>query len=71
MNDLFGFAAPLQKNMKDTGQRKACGCIFSKDIGQYNTCHHYCVYCYANTSRKVVENNIKFHNIDSESILDI
>ena len=27
-------------NLKDKGQRLACGCIMSKDIGEYNTCPH-------------------------------
>ncbi|MFA4861010.1 DUF1848 domain-containing protein [Methanoregula sp.] len=36
--------------LKDPGQRNACSCIVSKDIGQYSTCMHLCAYCYANSS---------------------
>lgn len=50
-----------KKNNEDKGQRTACGCMVSKDIGEYNTCPHLCEYCYANTSKEIAVKNYNQH----------
>lgn len=46
---------------RDKGQRLFCGCIVSKDIGEYNTCPHLCEYCYANTTKQLALQNWECH----------
>lgn len=71
--DLFNPEKTIVKhrNNKDKGQRKFCGCIISKDIGEYNTCAHLCEYCYANSSKEVALRNLRAHqeNPFSETII--
>lgn len=70
--DLFSSEKGNPGNLKDRGQRADCGCIMSKDIGQYNTCMHLCTYCYANFSDNIVKRNfLKTQRTDSESIITL
>ncbi len=48
--------------------RNMCSCYLSHDIGAYNSCLHYCKYCYANSSIKAVEETVRAHN-DSSPLL--
>ena len=57
----------INKNNKDKGQRMACGCMKSKDIGEYNICPHLCEYCYANASKKVAVANWKQHQLNKDN----
>ena len=71
--DLFNPQSTIikHKKNKDKGQRAFCGCIVSKDIGEYNTCPHLCEYCYANTSKETALKNWQRHkeNPNAETII--
>lgn len=46
-----------------------CDCVEMVDIGAYNTCSHFCKYCYANYDEKEVEKNKKMHNPSSSLLI--
>lgn len=46
-----------------------CECVELVDIGVYNTCTHFCKYCYANFDEQKVSENMKNHNPSSSLLV--
>ena len=46
-----------------------CNCVEMVDIGAYNTCGHFCKYCYANYDEEQVNKNRKNHNPNSSLLI--
>ena len=67
----LAFKLTKKTNFKSWKARnnKNCKCIEMVDIGMYNTCKHYCKYCYANYDEKNIENNFKLHDKNSSLLI--
>lgn len=59
------------KKYKNWNARRGdkCGCVEMVDVGVYNTCKHFCKYCYANYDEKQVKNNSLKHNPTSSLLI--
>ncbi len=66
IQEVFGLDVTHQK---DPGQRKACGCVVSRDIGMYDSCLFGCKYCYATSDFERSKINYDAHNPESPSLL--
>lgn len=64
--EAFGIEVP---RTKDPTQRKACGCVVSRDIGMYESCLFGCQYCYATKSFDQAKVNFDSHDPKSPSLL--
>jgi hypothetical protein len=53
------------------GNRKECGCFESRDIGEYDTCPHGCVYCYAVQNQELAKTRYKQHDPLGESLFPL
>lgn len=50
---------------KRKSQRAQCNCVLGTDIGAYDTCGHFCKYCYANYNHENVRRNMLLHDRNS------
>lgn len=49
--------------------RQGCSCLLGADIGEYNTCGHGCLYCYANYDQSAVLHNMSQHDPSSPLLI--
>src|SRR5579872_3713035 len=59
-------AAWFGQEYKKHGNRDECACSASRDIGEYDTCPHGCVYCYAVQNRELALARHKRHDPEGE-----
>lgn len=56
------------KKWKARGEN-GCNCAEMVDVGVYNTCKHFCKYCYANYDEKMVNANTLRHDVNSSLLI--
>ena len=61
LSDVAGRAI----HAKTLGNRPGCECAASRDIGDYDTCPHGCVYCYAVRSQTLALDRFRTHSPES------
>ena len=62
--------ASLDVPKRSKNQRNGeCDCLLGVDIGTYDTCGHLCRYCYANSNKVLVKENMKKHDPKSPFLI--
>ena len=67
VEDALGIRLAVSAGKGQT--REGCTCLLGGDIGMYNTCTHFCRYCYANYDRETVLRNRELHDPESPFLI--
>lgn len=65
----FKLTGKLHKKTWKARKDLVCQCVEMVDIGVYNSCKHYCKYCYANYDEEKVADNYINHNPKSSLLI--
>lgn len=67
LEKAIGYNLKLPKDKKPA--RTQCRCLLGDDIGEYNSCGHGCIYCYANYDNCMVQRNMSLHDPNSPLLI--
>ncbi len=65
----FKLTGKIYKKKWNARKDLVCQCVEMVDIGVYNSCRHFCKYCYANYDEKQVNDNYLKHNPKSSLLI--
>ena len=65
LSDVAGYDVAA----REKGNRPGCLCAESRDIGDYDSCPHGCVYCYAGADRGMAQRRFAAHDPDGEFLV--
>ena len=65
----FKLTGKIYKEEWKARKNKCCHCVEMVDIGVYNSCRHFCKYCYANYDEKKVLDNYQKHDENSSLLI--
>ena len=65
----FKLTGKIYKKKWKARKDLVCECVEMVDIGVYNSCKHFCKYCYANYDEKKVNDNYNKHNPKSSLLI--
>ena len=65
----FKLTGNIYKEEWKARKERLCHCVKMVDIGVYNSCRHFCKYCYANYDEKKVNDNFSKHDPKSSLLI--